>query len=202
MIIIGLTGNIASGKSTVAAMFRYHRIPTFNADSAAHHLLQNDADTINTIADFFPQCLENGKISRTKLGNEVFADPRKRKQLEGILHPKIRQKERMFIRKHQQLKQRMIVLDIPLLFETHADERVDSAMLCKTPLFLVRQRALKRPHMTKAKLTHILNQQMPLHEKLKKADIIIHTGAGKGETMRQVKYFIHSFQLSTPQKNT
>lgn len=192
MIILGLTGNIASGKSTIAAMFRYHGVPSFNADAEAHKLLLHDTDTFKKVTDLFPQCLENGKISRIKLGKEVFADIAKRKQLEAILHPKIRQQEKRFIATQRKLKKKLIVLDIPLLFETGADARVHHTMVCKTPLFLIHQRALKRPNMTKEKLTHILNQQMPLHKKLKKADSIIHTGAGKGATMRQVKAIINT----------
>jgi dephospho-CoA kinase len=194
MTILGITGSIASGKSTVAKMFAYYGVPVFDADKTAHLLMHTHTPTIEHIAALFPEAHHNGTIHRPTLGKMVFGNTPLLKQLEGILHPAIRQCEHVFISHQRRLGHRIILLDIPLLFETGSQSRIDASIVVRAPQFLILQRALARPHMTAEKLNHILQQQMPIHKKMQLADHIIHTGAGKAATMQQVKQLLITYQ--------
>jgi dephospho-CoA kinase len=193
MKILGITGSIASGKSTVAKMFAFHGVPVFDADKAAHMLLQSHQPTIEHIAQHFPESLRDSAIHRPTLGKHVFGNPHKLQQLEAILHPAIRQQEHLFIARQRAFGHTLVLLDIPLLFETQAHHRVDASILVRAPLFLITQRALTRPHMTQEKLYYILEKQMPIYNKAKLATHIIPTGAGRGATMQHVKHLLNLY---------
>ena len=194
MKILGITGSIASGKSTVARMFAFQGVPVFDADKTAHILMQSHAATIQRVADSFPESLQNGSIHRPTLSKTVFGNPSLLKQLEGILHPAIRHHEHLFIASKKRMGHNILMLDIPLLFETGSESRVDASIVVRAPQFLIEQRALARPNMTREKLKHILQKQMPISDKIRRADHIIHTGAGKATSMQQVKHILARYQ--------
>lgn len=184
MIVLGLTGGIATGKSTISAMLKRARIPVFDADAAVHFLLAADVEIRTAIAEKFPTCLSNAAINRKKLGEIIFCNDADREWLENLIHPRVRAMELAFIAHHTRARTRVIVLDVPLLFETGADILCDAVLVTQCPEFLKRQRALRRPGMTPEKYTCIAARQMPDGEKIHRADFVIHTGLGKGYSAR------------------
>jgi dephospho-CoA kinase len=189
MVIIGLTGGIATGKSTVTHFFAYHGVPTVNADAIAHELL-TQADVIERISEFAPSAVTNGKTSRQALGQIVFNNATLLMQLEQVLHPLIRDREAKHIHHMACLGKKVIVLDIPLLFETRHEDEFDMIISTSCPERLQHLRALARPTMTEAKLKAILAHQLPAGEKAARADVIISTGLNKAHTMRQVRQLL------------
>lgn len=175
LTILGLTGSIGMGKSEAARMLQRLGVPVFEADAVVHQLLAKEA--IPFIAKTFPAALKNGTVDRQALGKIVFADTKQKKVLEAILHPLVRLKQKHFLKtmRHKNL----VVLDIPLLFETGWDEVCDAVMVVSAPYLIQRQRVMKRAGMTEQKFQAILASQMPDFEKRKRADFIIHTGLGK-----------------------
>lgn len=189
MIIIGLTGSIGMGKSTVSRQFAVLGAKVANADDFVHQLMKKD-EVIVEVAEIFPSAIIDKKIDRKILGQIVFADETKRKILEKILHPKVVELEEKFLKKQQKLGAKLVVLDIPLLFETGADARVDYAVVVSAPKNVQRRRVLKRAGMSAEKFEWILKTQMPDLEKKKRADFIIPTGLGKAYSFREVKKLI------------
>lgn len=196
MIRVGLTGGIASGKSTVAKQFATLGAAIFDADATVHQLMRHDKNLIQTITKLFPEAIENEHISRQKLGKIVFQEPDKLKQLEAIVHPAVHDAEYRFIQQQCRLGKKLVICDIPLLFETGADARMDVNVLVSCPLFLQRIRALRRSNMTPEKLNAIMQQQMPLHEKRKRADFEIATGLGKAYSYQQVQTLVNQLMKS------
>jgi dephospho-CoA kinase len=193
VIILGLTGGIATGKSTVARMFRFFQIPVFDADAGVHALLQGKCRA--AVAEAFPDCLQDdGSIDRKKLGAAVFADAPAMNRLEAILHPAIRAEEEAFIHRYRLQHRRFIVLDIPLLFETGADQLCDVTLTTYCPPFIQWQRAMQRPGMTQERLEMILSRQMKQETRIHRADFVIPTHRGKGVTIREVKQLLHRMQ--------
>lgn len=192
MKVIGLTGSIATGKSTVSKMFRTLGIPVFDADAFVHQLFSQDAETIAAIQKTFPKAIHQGQIDRKALGKIVFADDEKLKRLEAMLHPKVRAAEMEFM--SQQHHRRFCVLDIPLLFETGADLLCDEVWVTYCPDFLQRQRIMARTGMTPEKCEQILARQMPQAAKLAQADRVLPTGLDKGFTIQRLKQ--HMSELS------
>jgi dephospho-CoA kinase len=186
MIIIGLTGSIGMGKSTVSRQFAALGAKVANADDFVHQLMEKD-DVISEISEVFPNAIIDKKIDRKILGKIVFADETKRKILEKILHPKVVELEEKFVKKQQKLGAKLVVLDIPLLFETGADARVDYAVVVSAPKDVQRRRVLARAGMSAEKFERILKTQMPDLEKKKRADFIIPTGLGKSYSFREVR---------------
>lgn len=188
MKIIGLTGGIAAGKSTVSAMVRRMGIPVHDADAVVHRLLGKKGAAVAAVAQVFPNVVSSdGSIDRATLGRRVFADPAALKTLESILHPLTRQAERRFLQKHRRLKTSLVVLDIPLLLETKGQNRCDAVMVVTCPLFLQRQRAFRRCGMTEDKLRGILARQATMLQRRKIATWLIPSGLGKAVTLRAVQ---------------
>jgi dephospho-CoA kinase len=187
MIVIGLTGGIGMGKTTVASQFRLLGVPALDSDRVVHRLLAQDAQAIRAVAAQFPAALKDGAIDRAALGREVFGKPEKLKELEFILHPLVRRAQEAFIRRERSRGRRAVVLDIPLLFETGAEKRCDVTVLATAPDFLQAQRVMRRPGMTAEKLAHIRLRQMPDAEKRRRADYMVLTGLGKRHSLRQVR---------------
>ncbi|MAM33760.1 MAG: dephospho-CoA kinase [Micavibrio sp.] len=189
MIKLGLTGSIAMGKSTVAAMFAANGVPVHDSDKAVHKAFLPVSPVFSEIARTFPKSWDRKSqtIDRQKLGQIVFSDAEKRTQLENILHPFVWEEQAAFTALHQKMGAPVILFDIPLLYETGADKRLDYVVVVTAPEFIQKQRAMKRPGMTHDKLAGILNSQMPDSEKCALADFIVHTGAGKAFSMREVK---------------
>ena len=190
MLVIGLTGSIGMGKSTVAAMLRALGIPTHDADAAVHHLLLPGGAAYTAVAKAFPQAVRDGRIDRTLLGNSVFKNPAALGALEAILHPLVRARTRRFIRRQQRLGKRAVALDIPLLFEKNLTHSVDLILCVTAPGDVQRARVLARPGMSEEKFAAILARQMPDAEKRAGSDIVIDTGGTVAETFLKVQKLV------------
>lgn len=186
MIVIGLTGGIGMGKSTLAAQFARLGAKICSADAIVHKLLSKDGAAVKSISKHFPGTVKNGAVDRKTLGEIVFADKKKLKQLEDILHPLVVKEENAFIEKARRKGAKLVVLDIPLLFETKAEKRFHVTALASAPQFLQKQRVLKRPNMTPAKFDRIIASQMAERAKRRRADLVILTGLGKGYSFRKI----------------
>tara|TARA_R110001583_G_scaffold96819_3_gene241378 strand:+ start:85654 stop:86256 length:603 start_codon:yes stop_codon:yes gene_type:complete len=190
MDILGLTGSIGMGKSTAAGMFRYLGVPVYDADANAHSLIAPGGAAFDDIATVFPNVIVKGKIDRQLLGAQVFGNLAALARLEGILHPLIRAKRDDFIRNCQRAKYRVVVLDVPLLFETGGDKQCDYVAVVSAPAFIQRQRVLRRAGMSEQKFARILQKQLPDFEKRRRADFIIPTGLGRAVTFRAIQSII------------
>lgn len=194
MKILGLTGSIAMGKSTVADMFRAEGLPVFGADEAVHDILRNDKDVIGRVAATFPAAVADGKVDRDKLGSTVFGRPDALKKLESIIHPKVAAQRRRFLLRMKARREPLVVLDIPLLFETGGERRCDAVAVVSAPRRIQEQRLMARPGMTREKMAAILDQQMPDQEKRHRADFVIPTGVAKGDTRQAVRRVIKAMK--------
>ncbi|MCJ8508470.1 dephospho-CoA kinase [Rhizobium lemnae] len=184
MIRIGLTGSIGMGKSTTAKLFAEQGVPVNDADQVVHELYAGSA--VAAIENSFPGTSQNGVVNRTELSRQLALHPERFKELEAIIHPLVRERERAFLERQQSVGQNIVLLDIPLLFETGAEDRVDVIVVVSCEADLQRQRVLARPGMTAEKFDLILSRQMPDIEKRKRADFVIDTGQGIEEARRQV----------------
>jgi dephospho-CoA kinase len=184
--IIGLTGSIGMGKSTAAAMFRRLGIPVHDADAAVHRLLGKGGRGVGPVGAAFPGVVRDGAVDRAALGRRVFNDPAALRRLEAILHPLVRAATARFIARARSRRQDLVVLDIPLLFETGGEERCDAVVVVSAPAFVQRARVLARPGMTEARLAQILAQQTPDEEKRARADFVVETGLGKRYTLCRI----------------
>ena len=177
MIIVGLTGPVASGKSTVAGWIRETGIAVHDADATVHSLLIANGKAVSKIIAKFGTDIKapDGGIDRKKLGGHVFANPTDRKELELILHPLVREHRDQFLRDQQRLGSQIVVLDVPLLYETGGDELCDYVIVVYAGEETIRCRALSRPGMTVDKLSSILATQLPASEKCQRADFALDT---------------------------
>ena len=180
MIVIGLTGGIATGKSTTAKMIMDRGIPLHDADATVHKLMAAGGPATGPVANLFgaDMLTVGGAVDRRRLGRVVFADTALRKQLEAVIHPLVAADRDAFLEEQRLAGAPVVVLDIPLLFETGAEALCDFVILCSAPDEVQRQRAMARDGMTKARLDAILASQMPLAEKRARADAEIDTGLG------------------------
>ncbi len=184
MIVIGLTGSIGMGKSTVAQMFADARIPVHDADKTVHRLYTGRA--VPLIEAAFPGTTAAGTVDRQKLAAAVLGDAAALKRLEAIVHPLVREEELAFLETARESGAAIAILDIPLLFETGGGERVDRTVVVSAPPGAQRERVLARPGMTADKFEAILSKQMPDAEKRARADFVIDTGVTLEETRHQV----------------
>jgi dephospho-CoA kinase len=180
MWVLGLTGSIGMGKSTAASMLRRMGVFTHESDHAVHQALAPGGSTFEEVAVTFPDAWDKKThtINRQILGKIIFENPGARQELEKILHPVARQAQEKFIRHHHRLGQKHVCLDIPLLFETGAENRVDAVIVVTAPFDIQRRRVLARPGMTEDKFLAILNAQMPDAEKQARADFVVSSGLG------------------------
>lgn len=190
MIILGLTGSIGMGKSFVATLFRKENIPVFDADKAVHRLLAENGAAVKKVAALFPAAYKEGAIDRKVLGACAFGNKQGLKALEHILHPLVRKAQGQFIKKARLQKKPMVIVEIPLLFETNGEKRCDRVITVTAPAFLQQKRVMRRPLMTKAKLASIRALQMSDYQKRQKTDYLVYTGLGKAATYRQIKNII------------
>ncbi|MGJ8598265.1 dephospho-CoA kinase [Sulfitobacter sp.] len=186
--IIGLTGSIGMGKSTVAAMFERAGIPVFDADAAVRAMQGPGGELIEAIEASFPGTTGPDGVDRDALGRLVFADKDKLAQIEAIVHPAVGQKRAEFFAEHADAP--MVLLDIPLLFEGGGNALVDVVIVVSAPAEVQRERVLARPGMTAEKFEHILGLQTPDAEKRERADHVIDTGKTLEETEGQVQALI------------
>jgi dephospho-CoA kinase len=187
MIIVGLTGSIGMGKSSTAAMLRRLGVPVHDADAQVHRLLGRGGAAVKPVAAAFPQALVEDHIDRKRLSDAVFADRQALRRLESILHPLVSEAARSFLMKAARNRARVVILDIPLLFESGRDADVDAAIVVTAPPAVQRRRVMARPSMTEDKFRAILSSQMPDIQKRRRADYIISTGGHFGQTFQQVR---------------
>jgi len=187
MIILGLTGSIGMGKSTAAEYFRIMGVPIHDADATVHRLMGKGGDAVAAVEAAFPGSVAGGAVDRARLGSFVFGDAAALRKLEKILHPRVAESRNRFLAVAERTGRRIVVLDVPLLFETGGDALCDAVVLVSAPGFIQRQRVLKRPGMTAEKLDAILAKQMPDREKRRRADFIVPTGLGRVENFRAVR---------------
>lgn len=187
MIVVGLTGSLAMGKTTVARMFADLGVPVFESDSVVHNLLKNSVRVKKAIKSAFPNVFEEGNISRLKLGNIVFENPKKLRHLENILHPPFMTKLHSFIQIQKKRGASVIILDVPLLFETGIDNICDIVVVVTADPGIQRKRAIVRSDMTKDRFKTILARQISDQQKQDRADYIISTNGPKNETRRSVE---------------
>ena len=188
MMIVGLTGSIGMGKSTTAKMFAEEGIPVNDADAVVHDLYRRDA--VDLVSQAFPGTLKDGVIDRQELSRQISIAPEKLSMLEAIVHPLVRQREVDFLNGYSEAGADMVVLDIPLLFETGGEDRVDVVVVVSCDPQVQRQRVLARPGMSEEKLDMILARQLPDWEKRERADFLIDTGLGMDSTRQRVREII------------
>ena len=202
MIILGLTGSIAMGKSTMAKQFFDEGIPIHDADQSVHELMAPDGRATSEIGSIFPEALAaNGGIDRPTLGRLVFNDGQARQKLESILHPLVRQARQDWLEQHRQNGAWCVGLDVPLLFETGGEKDCDTTVVATTSLFQQRQRALARPGMTAERLDAILELQMPDQMKRDKADFIIPTNYGLCVSLYYIRQCLEQCRLFPPSRD-
>ena len=184
MIVIGLTGGIATGKSTTAAMLKERGLPIHDSDATVHALMASGGAATDQISQKFGDDMmtPEGAIDRKRLGAHIFADSSRRKALEAIIHPLVADDRDMFLASHRKAGTPVVVLDVPLLFETGGDALCDFVILCSASEDIQRNRALQREGMTETKFEAILKSQMPLASKRMMADVEIDTGLGMEAT--------------------
>jgi dephospho-CoA kinase len=182
--ILGLTGSIGMGKSTTAGFFRALGVPVHDADRAVHELYRGAA--VTAIDTAFPGTSEDGVINRKMLADRVFSDPSALKRLESIIHPLVREAEKAFLTKAKAQGTPLVVLDVPLLFETDGQNRCDAVIVVTASADLQKQRVLSRPGMSEERFNAIVSKQMPDAEKRRRAHVVIDTGSGIEAAARDV----------------
>lgn len=185
MLILGLTGSIGMGKSTTAKLFAEEGVPVHDADAAVHALYEGAATPL--IERAFPGTTTAGKVDRQKLAARVVGNEAAMKELEAIVHPLVRQSEIRFIEQARAEARPVVVLDIPLLFETGGEKRVDKVVVVSAPAAEQRRRVLERPGMTEEKFEALLAKQVADAEKRRRADFVIDTGRGIDHAREQVR---------------
>lgn len=186
LFLLGLTGSIGMGKTTTAELFRDALIAVWDADAAVHELYTSDSDTIEKIFDIAPAAVSGEGVDRKKLGNILQADKSLFPKIEAIVHPAIREHRSAFIEACKTTGQKMAVVDIPLLYETDAQEWLDAVLVVTTDSETQRERVMARPGMTEEIFKMILSRQTPDAEKRERADYVIET-----KTVDHVRQEVH-----------
>jgi dephospho-CoA kinase len=185
MFILGLTGSLGMGKSTAARFFAEAGVPVHDADAVVHRLYEGEAAA--AIEAAFPGTTAGGKVDRNKLAARVLGDAAALQRLEAIVHPLVQEAERRLLAEAAATGEKIAVLDIPLLFETGGDRRVDAVVVVSAPPDVQRARVLERPGMTIEKLESILSKQMPDAEKRRRADFVVDSSQGFESARAQVR---------------
>jgi len=197
VIVIGLTGSIGMGKSTVAGMFRELGIPVFDADAEVHRLYGRDGAAVAPVAARFPGVVCDGTIERAALARAVTGDDAALAALEEIVHPLVRASEKVFLERARGSGARYAVLEIPLLFETAGADRVDVVAVVSAPADEQRRRVLARPGMSEERLQSVLARQLGDGEKRARADFVIDTGGSLEQTRAGVAALIAALDART-----
>jgi dephospho-CoA kinase len=197
MKVIGLTGGIGMGKSTVAAAFRRARIPVFDADAAVHTLQEPGGRALGAIGTAFPGTTSADAagrlfLDRAALRAAVLGEPTALRRLEAIIHPMVRDQEHAFLARARRSRTRAAVLDIPLLLETGGGARVDTVVVASAPRAVQFARVHRRRHMDPAQIEAIIARQMPDAEKRRRADVVVRTGLSRHHALRTVRRLILS----------
>jgi len=198
MIILGLTGSIGMGKSTTAKLFAEAGVHVYDADAAVHMLYEGEAAP--AIEAAFPGATVDGKVDRNRLSARVVHDPAAIKRLEQIVHPMLGASRQKFLRDAEQSGAPVAVVDVPLLFETGGEERVDAVVVVTTTPEIQRERILERPNMTDEKLDAILTRQMPDAEKQKRAHFVVDTSHGLDPVRKRIRDILNEAVKMTPRR--
>jgi dephospho-CoA kinase len=191
VIVLGLTGSIGMGKSTAAMTLQRLGVPLFDADRAVHQLLAPRGAAVELVAASFPGVrAAKGGIDRSLLGQHVFADAEALLRLERIIHPMVEAREKRFLAFARARREPIVVLDIPLLFESGSERRCDYVLVVSAPLLVQRQRVLRRHGMTEKRFAAILSNQMPDSEKRRRADFLVSTGLSRGLSLRRLRAIV------------
>jgi dephospho-CoA kinase len=196
MRILGLTGSIGMGKTTAAKLLRQLGVPVHDADAEVHRLLGPHGAAVAAIGKAFPGTVRNGVVDRGKLGDLVFGSPNPAalRRLESIVHPLVRRSTARWLMHQARLRTPVVVLDVPLLFETGGPGRYDGVIVVSAPSYIQIQRVLRRPGMTPAKLAEILRRQMPDRAKRAQADAVIPGALGLRPTLRGLKHALRGLR--------
>jgi dephospho-CoA kinase len=184
MMIVGLTGSMAMGKSTAASYLKSLGIPVFDSDAAVHALYESEA--VETIDQAFPGVAHEGRVDRRRLGEAIAGDGRALARLEAIVHPMVRRKQRNFVLTERKRGAELVVLDIPLLFESGADKLCDAVIVVSAPERVQRERLSMRKGMSPEKIDDLLSRQMPDQEKRARADFVVDTSGTLAESRAQI----------------
>jgi dephospho-CoA kinase len=199
MIIAGLTGSIGMGKSTASEMLRRMGVPVFDADATVHEIMAPGGPAVPLVEDAFPGVVEDGVIDRQALGARVFGDTAALRRLEAIIHPMVGELRRQFLERAARERRPLVVLDVPLLFEGGGERSCDATIVVSAPAFLQRDRVLARSGMTEDKLAGVLAHQTPDAEKRRRADYVVPSGLGRGETWRHLERIVAELKDRVPQ---
>ena len=194
MLLVGLTGSIGMGKSETAKMFARHGVPVCDSDATVHALYDKGGAAVEAVGAAFPGVVVDGRVDREKLSREVVGKPEALRKLELIVHPLVGEAQRAALQAAAASGARMVVLDIPLLFETGGRARVDVVVVVSAPGDVQRQRVLARPGMTPEKLEAILLKQMPDADKRSRADFVVDTSQGLAHAEAQVVAIIDALK--------
>lgn len=187
MLLVGLTGSIGMGKTETAKLFARAGCPVYDADAAVHALYDAGGAAVAAVEAAFPGVSCDGRIDRGRLGARVLGNPPALRRLEAIIHPLVAEAQLAFLEQAAAAGAPLVVLDIPLLFETGGEARVDAVVVVSAPAEVQRARVLARPGMTEAKLDAILSKQLPDAQKRARADFVIETDKGLADAERQVQ---------------
>ena len=187
MIIVGLTGSIGMGKSTTSAMFQAEGVPVYDADAAVHALYAKGGAAVAPVEAAFPGVVVDGAIDRAKLSAQVVGKPEALKRLEAVVHPLVGESRKVFFEAAAAANAPLVILDIPLLYETGGERNVAAVIVVSAPEAVQRERVMARPDMTTEKLDAILARQLPDAEKRTRADIVIDTSKGLDSAREQVR---------------
>jgi dephospho-CoA kinase len=202
MLLVGLTGSLAMGKTETDRMFAGLGIPVFDADAEVHHLYAVGGAAVGPVAEAFPEALVDGAIDRARLSARLLADPSRLPSLEAIVHPLVRAAESRFLDEARRAPEPFVILDIPLLFETGRDSAMDRIVVVSTSSENQRRRALARPGMTEEKLARLLARQTPDADKRARADFIVDTGRGLDDAFDQVRRIVSRLREEAGREST
>lgn len=194
MLLVGLTGSIGMGKSETAKMFARHGVPVCDSDATVHALYDAGGSAVEPVGAAFPGVVVDGRVDRERLSRLVVGNAEALRKLEAIVHPLVAVAQRAFLQRAAAAGAAMVVLDIPLLFETGGRARVDVVVVVSAPTEMQRERVMKRPGMTGEKLDAIIAKQMPDAEKRARADFVVDTSKGLAHAEAQVVAIIDALK--------
>ena len=194
MLLIGLTGSIGMGKSETAKMFRELGVPVYDADAAVHKLYEKGGKAVEPLRAAFPAAIVDDAVDRKALSRCVIGMPGEMKKLEAIVHPLVGEAQMEFLRANMEAGQAMAVLDIPLLYETGGETRVDVVVVVSAPYDIQKTRVLTRPDMDEAKFAAIHAKQVPDAEKRRRADFVVESDKGLDHARAQVAAIVEALK--------
>ncbi|MAM95890.1 dephospho-CoA kinase [Parvibaculum sp.] len=194
MLLVGLTGSIGMGKSETAKMFREEGVPVYDADAAVHKLYEKGGKAVEPIRAVFPSAIVDDAVDRQALSRCVIGMPDEMKKLEAIVHPLVGEAQMDFLRENMEAGHAMAVLDIPLLYETGGETRVDVVVVVSAPYDLQKTRVLARPDMDEAKFAAIHAKQVPDEEKRRRADFVVESDKGLDHARAQVAAIVDALK--------